>query len=312
MTAAQANAWHYWWLVPANSDNEGLTDTSGNPAKRMYVVGNFSRFVRPGYYRIGVSNNAFTSISAYKNTTSGGFAIVAINPASTTITQIFNLASFPTVGSVTPWITSSNLSLASQSAISVANSAFTYALPAMSVVTFVGQMQPMPPTLTPVASQTINAGFTLAVTNTATDTNQPAQTLTFSLLNAPTNATLTSLINNTNAVFTWRPLVIQANTTNPIALKVINNGTSLSATNSFTVTVNPLAQPTVSSITVSGRQVSLVATGALGPDYTLWASTNLTSWKILFTSNSPATPVTLVDTNLNANPVRFYRIQLGP
>jgi glucuronoarabinoxylan endo-1,4-beta-xylanase len=312
MTAAQANAWHYWWLVPANPDNEGLTDTSGNPAKRMYVLGNFSRFVRPGYYRIGVSNNALTSISAYKDTNSGGFAIVAINPASTTVTQIFNLANFPAVGSVTPWITSSNLSLASQSAVSVANSAFTYALPAMSVATFVGQMQPTPPTLTPVASQTINAGVTLVITNTATDTNQPSQTLTFSLLTAPTNVTLTSLNNNTNAVFTWRPLVIQANTTNPIAIKVINNGTSLSATNSFTVTVNPLAQPTVSSINVSGRQVSLVATGAMGPDYTLWASTNLTSWKILFTSNSPAIPVTLVDTNLNANPFRFYRIQIGP
>jgi glucuronoarabinoxylan endo-1,4-beta-xylanase len=311
LTYAEVNAWHYWWLASAWADNEGLTDNSGNPAKRMYVLGNYSRFVRPGYYRIGVSNNAFTSISAYKDTNSGGFAIVAINPASTTITQIFNLANFPTVGSVTPWITSSNLSLACQSVVSIASSAFTYALPPLSVVTFVGQQQPTPPTLMLVTSQTINAGVTLAITNTATDTNLPSETLAFSLLNAPTNATLTSL-NNTNAIFIWRPLVSQANTTNPIALKVINNGTSLSATNSFTVIVNPLAQPTVSSITVSGRQASLVATGALGPDYTLWSSTNLTNWKILFTSNSPATPVTLVDTNLNANPVRFYRIQLGP
>ena len=58
--------------------------------------------------------------------------------------------------------------------------------------------------------------------------------------------------------------------------------------------------------------VSLVATGALGPDYTLWVSTNLTSWQVLFTSNSPVIPVTLVDTNRNNYPARFYRIQLGP
>ena len=103
----------------------------------------------------------------------------------------------------------------------------------------------------------------------------------------------------------------QANTTNPITVQVVDS-TSLSATNNFNVIVNPLAQPTVSSINVSGGQVSLVATGAVGPDYTLWASTNLMSWQILFTSNSPVTPVTLVDTNFNANPVRFYRIQLGP
>ena len=81
-------------------------------------MGNYSRFVRPGYYRIGVSNNAFTSISAYKDTNSGSFAIVAINYFSTTVTQVFNLANF-TASSVTPWITSSNLSLASQSAIAV-------------------------------------------------------------------------------------------------------------------------------------------------------------------------------------------------
>ena len=181
-------------------------------------------------------------------------------------------------------------------------------------MTFVGQQQQTntPPTLASVANQTINAGVTLVITNAATDTNQPAQTLTFSLLGAPTNATLTPL-NNTNAVFTWRPLVSQASTTNTITLKVADSGTpSLSATNSFTVTVNPLLQPKVSSINVSGGQVSLVATGALGPDYTLWALTNLTSWQILFTSNSPVIPVTPVDTNFNANPARFYRIQLGP
>jgi glucuronoarabinoxylan endo-1,4-beta-xylanase len=136
MTVANANAYHYWWLT--GSGTGSIADNTANPAKRLFTMGNYSRFVRPGYYRIGVTNNAFTSISAYKDTNSGRFAIVAINPALTTVTQVFNLASF-TATSVTPWITSSNLSLASQSAIAVANSSFSYALPAMSVVTFVGQ-----------------------------------------------------------------------------------------------------------------------------------------------------------------------------
>ena len=313
MTIAQANAFHYWWLFPDGSDNEGLTDKSGNPAKRMYVLGNYSKFVRPGYCRIGVSNNAFTSISAYKDTNSGGFAIVAINSSFTTVTQVFNLTNF-TTSSVTPWITSSNLSLAGQSPIALTNASFSYALPALSVVTFAGQgvLPNTPPTLASVANQTINAGFTLVLTNAATDTDQPPQTLIFSLLNAPANATLTPL-NTNNAVFSWRPMVSQAGTTNPITLKVTDCGTpSLSATSSFKVTVNPLVQPTVGSINVSGGQVSLVATGTVGPDYTVLISTNLASWQILFTSNSPAMPVTLVDTNSNAYPIRFYRIQLGP
>ncbi len=313
LTYAEVNAWHYWWLSSAWADNEGLTDNSGNPAKRMYVLGNYSRFVRPGFYRIGVSNNATTLISAYKDTNSGGFAIVAANTSSTTVTQTFNLKNF-TTGTVTPWITSGNLSLASQSPIVLANASFSYVLPALSVVTFVGQgvLPNTPPTLASVANQTINAGFTLVLTNTATDTDQPPQTLTFSLLNAPTNAALASL-NTNNTIFSWRPLVSQANTTNSIILKVADNGTpSLSATSMFKVTVNPLVQPAVSSIHVSGGQVSLVATGAIGPDYTVLISTNLARWQILFTSNSPATPVTLVDTNPSTSPIRFYRIQLGP
>lgn len=146
MTAAQANAFHYWWLVPANPDNEGLTDEAGNPAKRMYVLGNYSRFVRPGYCRMGVSNNAFTSISAYKDTNSGNFAIVAINSGFTTVTQLFNLANFTAV-SVTPWITSGALSLSNQPAVAVSNSSFICPLPALSVVTFVGQAAAAPTNL---------------------------------------------------------------------------------------------------------------------------------------------------------------------
>jgi O-glycosyl hydrolase len=143
LTYAEVNAWHYWWLASAWADNEGLTDNSGNPAKRTYVLGNYSRFVRPGYYRIGVSNNATTLISAYKDGASGSFAIVAANTSSTTVTQTFNLRNF-TTGTVTPWITSSNLSLTSQSTITVTNSTFACTLPALSVVTFVGQNNSTP------------------------------------------------------------------------------------------------------------------------------------------------------------------------
>lgn len=165
------------------------------------------------------------------------------------------------------------------------------------------------PVLAPVTGRTINAGVTLSITNTATDSGAPPQTLAFSLLNAPDYATL----NATNGVFTWRPRVSQANTTNLVTVRVADNGSpNLSATNSFTVTVNALAQPVMSSIAASGGQVSLVVNGPAGPDYTLLTSTNLIGWQVLFTTNSPAIPLMLADTNLNAAPMRFYRIQLGP
>jgi hypothetical protein len=279
----------------------------------MYVLGNYSRFVRPGFYRIGVSNNAVSLVSAYKDDASGSFAIVAANTGGTTVTQTFNLKNF-TPGTVTPWVTSSNLSLASQPVVSVSGSSFSYALPPLSIVTFAGQL--LPPntalTLSPVADQTINAGVPLAITNRATDPDVPPQVLTFSLISNPPNATLT-VLDPTHAVFGWRPLVSQAGTTNLVTIQVADNATpSLSATQSFRVTVNPLAQPTVSSISVSDGQVTLVVNGATGPDYTLWASTNLLDWQVMVTSNSPAPPFSLIDTNFGDSPTRFYRIQLGP
>jgi glucuronoarabinoxylan endo-1,4-beta-xylanase len=161
MTAAQVNAFHFWWLISDNPDNEGLTDTNGVPAMRMYALGNFSRFVRPDFYRIGVSNNAFTSISAYKSTNSGQFAIVAINSSFTPVTQIFNLTNFTAI-SVTPWITSGTLALAGQAPVAVSNSSFTYALPALSVVTFVGQEYVLPPGIT-ISKAVLNGrGFVLS------------------------------------------------------------------------------------------------------------------------------------------------------
>ena len=135
---AQVNAWHYWWLVALNNDNEGLTDTNGVPAKRLYALGQFSRFVRPDYYRIGAHNGGNVQISAFKDSQSPNFAVVAINPNSTNVTQTFSLTNFPGAAFVTPWMTTSNLSLAAQIAVGITNSSFTYSLPAMSVVTFVG------------------------------------------------------------------------------------------------------------------------------------------------------------------------------
>jgi glucuronoarabinoxylan endo-1,4-beta-xylanase len=133
MTVAQANSWNYWWT------QHGLFDTNAVPAKRLFAIGNYARFVRPGDYRIDVVNhNPFTFISAYKDLVSGQFAIVAANPERTAITQTFNLAHF-TADSVTPWITSAEYSLDDQAPLPVDDGSFTFSLPPMSVVTFAGQ-----------------------------------------------------------------------------------------------------------------------------------------------------------------------------
>ena len=132
----------------------------------MFAVGQYSRFVRPGYYRIDATNTATALISAYKDPVAGNFAIVAINSDSNTINQTFNLTNFTAVTSVTPWITSATLDLASQTAVAVTNSAFTYTLPAQSIVTFVGQAA-----TNPAPTPTFVAGAVTYYTNSASVAN---------------------------------------------------------------------------------------------------------------------------------------------
>ena len=139
MTIANANAWHYWWLIDGNGDNEALLGPSGQTTKRLYVMGNYSKFVRPGYYRIGTSASPVSgvSVSAYKDLNTGKFAIVAINQNASAVTLDFALNGF-TANSVAPWVTSASLNLVQQASITVGGSAFVATLPAASVTTFVG------------------------------------------------------------------------------------------------------------------------------------------------------------------------------
>jgi len=170
------------------------------------------------------------------------------------------------------------------------------------------------PVLAPIASQTVNVGQTVAFTASATDTNSPPPILTFSLPTAPARATLTQT-NNTNAAFSWRPAVTEANTTNPFALRVAdNNSPPLSATQNFSITVNPLTLPTVPSFGWNNGQFTMRVTNSiLGPDYGVQASSNLMNWSLIFITNSPpTTSFRWTDTNPATAPAQFYRVKVGP
>jgi hypothetical protein len=120
-------------------------------------------------------------------------------------------------------------------------------------------------------------------------------------------------LNANTGAFAWRPAVTNANTTNSFALKVADNGSPiLSATQSFTITVNPLPQPTVTSIVLNNGQMGFQVSGHAGPDYAMQVSLNLLNWSTLFITNSPAMPFTWTDTNAATLPSRFYRIKVGP
>ena len=166
-----------------------------------------------------------------------------------------------------------------------------------------------PPVLAAIADQTILAGRTLLVTNSASDADLPQQTLSFSLLTAPANAA----INANSGMFSWRPTIAQSPSTQTVAVVVSDNGTPiLSATQSFAATVTQPVVPVLHAGSISNGEFGFWINGDIGPDYMILVSTNLTSWNAIFTNNSPSLPCFWVDTNSVAQPVRFYRAVLGP
>jgi len=91
------------------------------------------------------------------------------------------------------------------------------------------------PTLAPIADQVMNELTTLSFTAAGSDVDLPANTLTYSLLNAPAGAT----INPTNGNFTWTPREDQGSNTYTFTIRVTDNGTpALSASETITVQVN--------------------------------------------------------------------------
>ena len=197
----------------------------------------------------------------------------------------------------------------SSNGISGVGSTFSVTLPAYTMaVLVIPVLGNTPPVLAAISNYTVNVGQTVAFTASATDTDQPPQTLTFALLAGAANATL----DTNSGAFSFRPLVTQANSTNNFALTVSDNGSpSMSDTQSFYVAVNPLSAPGVSNISFAFGQFGFNVNGQSGPDYAIETSTNLTQWNNIFITNSPMLPFNWTDTN-SAAPQQFYRVKLGP
>jgi hypothetical protein len=112
----------------------------------------------------------------------------------------------------------------------------TPALSATNSFTVIVQAVHNGPVLPAQTNRTTIGLATLVVTNTASDNDIPATVLTYALTVAPTNAVI-----DTNGVITWTPIAAQVPSTNVFTTVVTDNGTpALSATNSFTVTVQPV------------------------------------------------------------------------
>ena len=165
------------------------------------------------------------------------------------------------------------------------------------------------PNLAPIPDQTILAGRILAITNSASDADVPAQALTYSLLSHPTGAVMAT---NTG-LFTWRPAMAQSPSTQAVTVVVSDSGLpSMSATQSFLITVTQPALPTLTTASMTDGKFGFWINGDAGPDYVIQVSTDLKSWSPAVTLLSPALPCLWSDTNSGGATLQFYRALLGP
>jgi O-glycosyl hydrolase len=138
LVTGEASAWLWWWYS-ATSDNEGLL-VGSTDTKRHYTIGNYSKFVRPGYVRVDLTGNSNPDLllSAY-NGADGTVVVVAINKGSASATVPIAIAGGTAPASLIPWVTSASANLVAQTAVTVTGGSFTATLASATVTTFVGK-----------------------------------------------------------------------------------------------------------------------------------------------------------------------------
>jgi hypothetical protein len=161
------------------------------------------------------------------------------------------------------------------------------------------------PVLAAISDRTVHAGSLITFTNSATDPDIPANTLAYSL---DPGAPPAAVVATNTGLFTWPTTDADANTTNPITVRVTDNGIPpRSDAKTFTVTV--LARPDIQSVALTNANAVLTWSAIPGAGYRVQFKNDLsdTSWTDLVpdvTAGGPA--ASLTDTP--GAPQRFYRV----
>jgi O-glycosyl hydrolase len=246
LDSANLNAFLYWWgsTTPSeNGDNEGLIEINGStvtPSGRLWAFGNFSDFVRPGAVRIGAStSDSNLTMDAFKNT-NGTISVVVLNTgsASDSVTYSLSGTGTPNGATVTPYLTNSSTNVAAQATTSVSGGAFSSAIPARSLETYVvgtsGTTTGNTVTVTDPGNQATNTGTAVSLPVKASD-SASGQTLSYSATGLPAGLS----INSSTGLISGTPTT--AGTSSVTVTATDTTGASGAA--SFTWTVSSSTSP---------------------------------------------------------------------
>lgn len=146
LTVAGVSAWHYWWIAPRGdlpvTTNGALLDERGL-TRRAHVLGNFSKFVRPGFFRVEATAQPQRGVrvTAFRNPESTRIVMVLSNHLFEEREQRISLAD---VNALTPFVTTDDAPLAEGAPLVPSDGAFSVTLPRLSVTTLVGDVGEAP------------------------------------------------------------------------------------------------------------------------------------------------------------------------
>lgn len=181
LTRLNASAWHWWLGVTPYNYKDGLikvnADLEANSiatSKVLWTLGQYSRFIRPDYIRIGLANvDSLTGVmaSAYKSPDDSKIIVVATNVSTSEEALTFEFFDLPdgkSVTSLTTYITDKTNDLSLIAPTQIANG---YNLPAKSIVTFVaniGDVELLPEASFIQSRQSIAQDGTVTFSSTST------------------------------------------------------------------------------------------------------------------------------------------------
>jgi glucuronoarabinoxylan endo-1,4-beta-xylanase len=152
LVQGNVSAWHHWqYIAAAPYPYSGLMDGK-ELTRRAWVIGNWSRFVRPGFVRVEATPSPQTgiSVSAFSDPATSRLVIVFVNARDLDVPQNVSIANGTIPATFTVWTTSEALALKQSGILTVSSDGtFTTMLPVRSVITLVSDLPGATPSVSP-------------------------------------------------------------------------------------------------------------------------------------------------------------------
>ncbi|MBB3061784.1 family 43 glycosylhydrolase [Microbulbifer rhizosphaerae] len=236
---------YVWWYIRRSY---GLLTEDGNVSKRGYLISQYSRFIRPGYTRIGATANPALDVyaTAYKN--GDDITVVVVNMNTSPRDLTLDLQNIGT-GSFTKYTTSGSKNVSNDGIVDVSNNSASVSVDAQSVTTFVSSSGPSG------SSSSSSSSSSNSTSSSSSSSSSASSSSSSSSSSGGGDALSCSIdLNNWGSGFVANMTVTNngSSTTNGWSFDV-STGNPITVTGSWSVTLSGSASPyTASNVDYNG------------------------------------------------------------